>query len=467
MCFYINTKIMINFRFLFFCISIITVFSCSKDSVSDQNVLDEKSIIEESLPAKEGIVSELSFYEGSIVFNFSGEYVVGQFANGDYWVHNNGNDVVITDIYPASITTPTGRIINGTMLNPANLNDQGYDSEARDMNYEASLNKDPGILKENLVVAPNTSVVKSISKESNEGRPIIKDAVVLTILKETPLEGSFRPPYTGNDKTIVATINDLNYSTLGSFNRLGNEPDIVEVEADFERVWLEHNTEWTQRDIHPENNMPAYGRDIADASGRGLILLQLNYTNAEKEKLLIGMVQYGLDIFGVAKNGGIWYNNGGHNLGRKMPLLLAGKVLNNSEMLSYADKEKHFIFQDDQQHFYVSQQDVDLTNSDAWAADDRADLTPYSTTDIGMAEWGIRHADKPEADNANWGASYRHVVGAAQFSHILAANLMDVKEAWNWTPVFNYMERYYELEKTGELENNKYQTDLWETYVIN
>ncbi|WP_025742582.1 hypothetical protein [Aquimarina pacifica] len=407
----------------------------------------------------------LSIYDDTIVFNFSEKYTVGQFANGDYWVHNDGSDVIITDISPASTTMSSGRVINGTMLNPENSSNQGYDSESRDMQFEASLNMDPGFLETDLVVQPNTSVVKSISMESDEGRPIIKDAVVLTVLTKTPPEGSFRPPYTGTDKNIIATLADVDYSALKTYPKLGDEPDIAEAQKDFERVWLEHCTEWTQRDIHPDNNMPAYGRDMAATSGRGLVLLQLDYTNLEKEKLLIGMIQYGIDIYGVAKSGGVWYNNGGHNLGRKMPLLLAAKVLNSEEMLIYADKEEHFIFQDDQQHFYVSQVEVDITNSSDWAPDPRADLTAYTASDIGIPEWGIRHTDRPQADNANWGATYRHVNGPSQFAHILAANLMDVKDDWNWSPVFDYASRYYEIEKSGELGND-YLVNLWEAYVI-
>lgn len=413
--------------------------------------------------ATETIASSISVYDGLISFNFPEEYTIGKFANGDYWVHNKGNSVIINNISPAS-TTNSGRVINGTMLNPENSTTQGYDSKARDMGYDASLNVDPGITGNSLTVPANTSVVKSISMESDAGRPIIKDAVVLTVLSETPPEGAFRPSYTGADKNIIATINDLNYSKLGNHPKLGNEPNITDVQNSFERVWLEHCTEWTQRDIHPENNMPAYGRDLAAKSGEGLVLLQLNFTQQEKETLLIRLVQYGIDLYGVAKNGGVWYNNGGHNLGRKMPLLLAAKVLGNEDMLKYTDKDQHFIFQDDQQHFYVSQTEINITNGSSWNPDTRATTTPYNEADIDIAEWGIRHADRPTADNAHWSATYRHVNGPSQFSHILAAELMEVKDDWNWPPVFDYFKRYYELEKSGNL-SSFFTTDLWETYV--
>ena len=406
--------------------------------------------------------TSVSYYNNLITFHFDGDYAVGTFANGDYWVHNNGESVVINSISPASQNTDS-RIINGTMLNPPNSTTQGYDSSLRDMSYNNSLNVDPGNTGISLVVPAGTSVVKSISMASDEGRPIISDAAILTVLASEPPSGSFRPPYTGADKQIIATENDLNYSRLGNYDRLGGEPDITDVAANYERVWLEHCTEWVQRDIHPQNNMPTYGRDIARGSATGLILLQLNYTDSEKRVLLIRLVQYGIDIYGIARTGGEWYNNGGHNLGRKLPLLLAARVLDNQDILAYGDKEQHFIFQDDQQHFYVSQVEVDISHSTSWDPDSRADPIPYTSEDIGIAEWGIRHADRPTADNNNWGATYRGVNGPAQTMHVLAAQLMDLKNLWNWPPLFDYADRYYSKENTSNSFPD-YFVALWETY---
>jgi len=410
--------------------------------------------------------TSIQYYGGEIIFYFEEDYPVGQFANGDFWVHNSGDAVVISSIFPSSQNNGTGRIINGAMINPPDSTFQGYDSSPRDMGYSSSLNIDPGNTGTSIVATPGSSIIKSISMESDAGRPIISDAAVLTVLATPPSSDSFRPPYSGSNKQIIATEADLDYSQLGNFARLGNEPDINAIANRYRRVWLEHCTEWVQRDIHPQNNMPAYGRDIANSSGTGLLLLQLDYTNQEKRDLLIRLVQYGIDIYGIARDGGNWYNNGGHNLGRKLPLLLAAKVLNNSAMLAYADKAKHFMFQDDQQHFYVSQTEVDITHSPNWDPDERATPIPYTSSDIGMPEWGIRHATKPEADNKNWGATYRGVNGPAQTLHIFAAQLLGAKKLWNWPAVFDYADRYYAIEQPkGTFPN--YFVELWENHRNN
>ncbi|MHA7057411.1 hypothetical protein ACWGOQ_0009355 [Aquimarina sp. M1] len=438
---------------LFICFLI----SCSTDSDATNTVPE----VDNPDETGQDVTDYVDYYDGRIVFNFAENYTVGQFANGDYWVHNNGDNVVITEIVPASRKDETGRVIHGTMVNPAVSGTQGYDSEPRDMNYDNALNVDPGNTTEALTAAPGSSVIKSISKENNDGRPMISDAAILTVLAKKPDKGSFRPGYVGTDKSSIATIDDLDYSLLGKHAPIGGEADLDEVAKKYERVWLEHNTEWTARDIHPENHMPDYGRDITTALAEGLLLLQMDYSNEQKEKLLINMVQYGLDVYNVAKNGGEWYNNGGHNLGRKMPLVLAATVLGNSEMLAYADKEKHFIFQDDQNHFYIGQEDVDITHSPSWNPDDRATPIPYETSDIGRAEWGIRAADQPQKNNKSMDATYRNVCGPGQTQHILAARMMGVEAVWNWNPVFDYADFYYEA-SPDRFDN--YFKALWQAY---
>lgn len=407
----------------------------------------------------------VSYYDGAIVFNFDKSYEIGQFANGDYWVHNNGGTVTITSITPVGKTDSSGRTINGTMQDPIpwNGNEQGYDSATRDMDYNDDLNVDPGNTGNSLIVTPNSSIIKSISMSDSSERAILSDAAVLTVLDSAPSDGSFRPAYTGTDKTIIATVDDLDFDRLGHWPKIGGEEDIDDVAARYERVWLEQCTEWTARDIHPQNNMPSYGRDIAKKLISGLLYLQLDFSDSEKKQLLINMVQYGLDIYGVALDGGEWYNNGGHNQGRKMPMMVAGWVLHNDNILAWADKEQHNIFQDDQQYFYVSQTEVDLTNSTSWDPDTRYHTPePYTTADIGTAEWGVRHNDKPEGDDASWESTYRDINGPYHTAHMLAAMMMGVRKYWNWEPAFDYADRYFAIERDNDFST--YFISLWDAY---
>ncbi len=410
--------------------------------------------------AMANLVSRVSYYQDLIVFELLEDYAVGQFANGDYWVHNNGNDVVITAITPASRTLG-GRTINGAMVNPAVSSEQGYDSSPRDMTYTAELNRDPGITGQALVLPPGSSVIKAISMESDAGRPIISDAAVLTVLDSEPPAGSFRPVYTGENKTIPANVSDMDYAQLANFTRLGSEPSIEELTAAYSRVWLEHCDSWLQRDIHPQNNMPVYGRYIATRTAEAALALQLNYSQQEKEQLLIGLVQYGLDLYALVSSGIRWDANGGHNMGRKLPILLAGRVLQSDTILAYADAEQYLIFHEDQQSFYVSQAEVDMTHSAEWAPDDRADPIPYELSDIGMPEWGIRHADKPSSDNRNWETPYRFTNGYPHTIQALAVRMMAAEGQWNRPALFDYTDRFFEVERD---EFSDYLVSLWDTY---
>ena len=414
-------------------------------TISSSSEVMSSALSSSSIQNDNAMGSYVVYYDSLIVFRFDKEYEIGQFANGDYWVHNNGEPVVITAIEPEAFTE-NDRTSNGAMVNPEVGGEQGYESQTLHSVYVDSLNRDPGHTGESLIAYPGNSIIKAISLPENTGKVIVSDAAVLTVLAEKPPEGAFRPPYCGAEKGIPGTIADLDYSVLGNHPKLGGEPDINEVAGYYEKVWIEHNTDWTQRDIHPFNHQPNYGRDITKQSGHGLVLLQLDYTQAEKELLLIRLVQYGIDIYGVVSTGATYYHDGGHSLGRKMPLLLASQVLKHETMAEYADASKHFIFQDDQQHFYVTQGMVDLSNSDAWAPDDRHGTAPYTVDDIEMAEWGIRAFGVPAQNNRSWDAIYRHTAGPAQMHHVLAAYLMGVQDIWNWPALFDYAERYNQTE---------------------
>ena len=67
-----------------------------------------------------------------------------------------------------------------------------------------------------------------------------------------------------------------------------------------------------------------------------LLAANLNYTNEQKAPIVIRLIQIGIDIYGAAINAAapaneiIWTHGGGHNGGRKMPMLFAGVLLNNT-----------------------------------------------------------------------------------------------------------------------------------------
>lgn len=412
-----------------------------------------------------------SISQYGITWTFAADMQTGQFVNGDYWVVG---PVTITGITPAS-TVVSGRTMNGSMVNPtAGISvQQGFDSSMTANGFNAALNAarpggndlSPG---NPLVLAAGSSLISTISHPTAGNRPQLTDAAVLTVLAAPPPANAFRPPYCGTDKVIIATEADIDYSKVASLAKPASTPNLTTVTNYFTRPWIEINTEFGGREMHPVNNQPNYGRDLSNQLVLGLLSLQLDYSNAEKRDLMIRLVQYGLDVYGAATTGGFWRENGGHNMGRKMPLLLAATVLNNASIRAYGNAATHFKFQDDLQTFYVTQVTVNLTNSLSWDPDIRNGAPePYIVTDIGLPEWGITHVKKPAADNKAWTAIYRNIASSATIGHILTAHIMGLRATWNWPAAFDYYDRYWEIEKSTKVSTNtpsQFVRDMWTAY---
>ena len=418
-----------------------------------------------------------------ITWTFDKDYTVGQFANGDYWVVG---PVTIIRIQPVSVEL-NGRIINGSMINPSPRlgQTQGYDSAAygryaRPGNYDPSLNvarpNDSDLSKSNpLVLQPNCSLISTESTlQANESMQL-KAAAVLTVLGSPAKDGSFRPPYSGTDKTIRFNKERLDYSLLASLKPVPGTPGLAVVERYFERPWIDHVPLWLATALFPADNMPPYGREIATQIGEGALMLNLNFSNTRKEKLLVRYVQLGIDLYGIAKDGGEknWTGMGGHASGRKWPILFAGLVLNDPDMKNigrtdipdYGPSHPEYVhFGEDDQTFYVTQADVEATHGPLWGPDRRdAQKIPYEQEDIGLPEWGIVHANGPERSNKFWVTAYRQVSSPGWGGFVLAAHIMKAQDLWNHDALFDYKDRYMLIEDKWR-QTSRFVLSMWNAY---
>lgn len=389
-----------------------------------------------------------------VTWTFDRAYEVGQFANGDWWVLG---PVTITEISPASVDDK-----NGSMINPALNKNLAFDTRMQRDTFDAEANVATQLP---LKVTKPSSILSAISlvEDTTRDNPQLDTISILTVLTEKPAAGSFRPPYQGDDKTILGNKADLNYDILRKLEPVEGAPeDLVALAEKFDRPYIELKLGWTGRYTHPKSNQPAYGRELAHRLGYGLLALQLNVPDEQKEALYINLVQIGIDIYGAARLGGKWNADGGHNQGRKMPMLLAGLALDNKEILKYANAEAYMIFQEDQQTFYVEQKHVDTPRREIR----NRRLDPYTPEMIGKAEWGIRNYNEPDRSGSNWGAYYRTVSGAPTITHVLVAHLMGVEEIWNHPPLFEYYDRYFEVESEPEVRKGK-GTNGIQTFTLN
>jgi len=437
-----------------------------------------------------GVAQQSRILQFGITWTFSKDYSVGQFANGDYWVVG---PVTIIKIDPASVEV-NGRTINGSMVNPSpRLNKkEGYDSELY-ARYHKAGDYDPGLnaarpdgrdlSKSNpLVLQPNCSLVSAVSTPKTDGSARLQTAAILTVLGSVPEEGSFRPPYSGTDKAIRFNTRQLNYTLLASLKPVPGSPGLSTVERYFERPWIDHIPLWPGRSHHPADNMPDYGREMATQIGIGALMLHLNFSNRQKEKLLVRYVQLGIDLYGVVRDGGEknWVGMGGHANGRKFPILFAGLVLGDDDMKNIGEKSGDYLYSDgygpdnappdyvhfgeDDQTFYVTQVDIDATHSPEWNPDRRdVQKIPYEREDIGLPEWGIVHAIGPDRSNKYWKTMYRSVSSPCWGGIVLAVHIMGVKDLWNHDALFDYKDRYMQA-TANYRQTSRFVKSMWDVY---
>ena len=100
----------------------------------------------------------------------------------------------------------------------------------------------------------------------------------------------------------------------------------------YSRVWLD--LVFFSFDA-PMEYQPQYGRELGRSAAVASLILMTDLPPAKKEKLLIGFVQNGIDLWGIVRAGFHgWQARGGHGSGRKWPIVFAGIMLGDDEMAS-------------------------------------------------------------------------------------------------------------------------------------
>lgn len=395
-----------------------------------------------------------------ITWTFDRPVTSGQFANGDWWVLG---PVALIDIAPR--TMPAGaRSQHGSMLDPdPRLPRQGYDSA---MSGGAANNTyDPG-LNVALRVSPATpvqlvagnSLISTISQAQPGSLPQLETCAILTCVGAVPPADALRPPYCGPDRELRWRTGALDLSRLQRLPPPPDCPDIDWLLEQFERPWLDHFPDWRGRYLHPRRNMPDYGRELADLVGKAALVLQLDIDPARKNLLVIRLVQYGIDCYGIIAGGGRFPPDGGSGSGRKLPALLAGVLLGDAAILGML-REHRFAFGEDAQTFHVTE-----TAPGVWNGGHGG----YGAADQGLAEWGNRHADDPSRDDKDWGGDpFRRCCTAnAWVGFVLAARMMGLQAEWGHDALFDYMDRYLRVEPEGSWTRSfcPFAERMWDRY---
>ena len=201
--------------------------------------------------------------------------------------------------------------------------------------------------------------------------------------------------------------------------------------------------------MHPLENMPDYGREITNIVSDVSLLLLLDDRDGLRETLLLRFVQKGIDYYGVVRSDSdLWVANGGHNSGRKWPILFAGLMLNHPGMMRVKAS-----FQEDQQTYYgegFGGRTVlwTITARNPNARHEEADPAAWET-------FGDR-----KGNNGLKAEGYRKLNGPTWVGQALAAHLTGMTGSWGHRAFFDYVDRWWREEEKA----NPFVTAMWKTY---
>ena len=394
-----------------------------------------------------------------ITWTFDREYPYGTYVNGDYWVQGPIN---VVKIDPPS---RAGDGWNGSMIDvPIMSHDRignpkiGYGGYMGFVeHYDPSLNLGLASSTNPKAVAVNRTLVSTIGRADTAAidgsHARVETAAVLTVVEERPADRSFRPSYVGRDKTSSLSFDQVDLGKLPSLPRVQDAPHPDVYAKQFEQVWLDHVAGWYGRRVHPHTAMRDYGRDLANEFNRASLALMLDYDEKEKQELVINLIQIGIDFNGIVEAGGHnhWRDGGGHSHGRKWPILFAGYMLDDSDMLSIGQRAD-VKFGEDFQTFFVSQLDGKPNGGHGG----------YEAEHLGMPEW--RFGSDIESADLRWDLPYRHCCSATAWGGaVLSARLLGLQDAWNHEALFAYQDRYVETAGPHQFWD-PFTESMWWTY---
>jgi hypothetical protein len=362
-----------------------------------------------------------SVAKDGITWTFARPAQVGRFVTGDPYVVG---PVTVTAISPAPAN---GR--NGSVKNvPAEDDETGFDSRTEANRYESRLS-----VRLPVSLAPGDSLVSSISADrvgstrrwlfdSSADSPVRSISILTSVRRPLPAD-AFRPSYAGRGPIYLSR--NLKRNLLPRLRRVGETPSLAEYEQHFRRPWVDNlmfNFD------SPVDYMPDYSREIARAVGTAGLLLTLNYTQRQKEALLVYLTQYGIDLHGLKRRGHPgWAAHGGHGSGRKFPIVFAGVMLGDRAMQRVGGRFG---------------EDMQTMRGDGWTGAKALYAGHYGRS--GSGRYGPYEHLQPRSWPDTLGEDYRRCcTSSAWIGEALAARLVPgVRKAWNYAPFFEYADRW-------------------------
>jgi hypothetical protein len=303
-------------QFITMVLSVLAIFGLSLKAYSSDIQTPKDFIL-----VSGSLTSEISQY--GITWKFEKPVQFGQFVTGDYWVVGPVTIDAITP-YPKN-----GQ--NGSMINPLPKGKQGFDSRAQ--NYDDALS-----ITLPKVLVPGDSLLSSISLDGTESsewngnkigsNQFLRTVAVLTVLKESPPIGSFRPSYCDRDQTLY-NINQIKLDILPSLSAQtlpnhANFDTVAYFERGMERPWILFGRDWQARSIHPTLNMSDYHEEIGMFLSEATLLLTTDLE--DKTTLVNSFIQVGIDYYKIGPaDTSFW----------AWPVVMTGLLLNEPSIYNF------------------------------------------------------------------------------------------------------------------------------------
>jgi len=298
----------------------------------------------------------------NITFEFDtsgGQPVCGQFVTGDWWVVAPVTITRITPDHRSDCGSGRNLHCNGWQVNPIAY---GWTQERSSFD-ERSFRWDGSLMPAlPYVASPGDSIVKvrswqpeSYSRGSecgpsgsgtNEDYSCIDDVAILNVMASPPPADAFRPPYVG--MAGGKPMHRLSEADISDWPNLSNVPGNAPSAAVVRGLWgcpvLDHWVTPLNRNFHgkhclkkPNGNGADYAAELAMVTGMTTLRsMHSDLNESEKLELLIPLVQLGIDLYYMLTEytpDMHWAPWGGNGSGRKLPILVAGRILRNTGML--------------------------------------------------------------------------------------------------------------------------------------
>ena len=415
-----------------------------------------------------------SISKDGVTWTFAAPVLAGQFVTGDYWIVG---PATVTAISPAP--TSSTPFLNGSVVNLPTANGKSpFDSRLNDGTdeswwFDASFRAYPPVS-----LKAGDSLVSSISlatpaslpevmRASDKSCSPVGSASVLTVLAAAPSADAFRPSYCDRSQALYRT-GALQRRLLPAHPapKPLSTPTLAQFEALFRRPWIDTNAFLFDA---PAEYMPSYGQHVAFAVSYASLLLQLDFPAADKEPLTNYLVQYGIDLYGCVKAGYGWPAFGGHRSGRKLPIVMAGLLLQDDGMKNVSATYPN-RFGEDMQTVYINQ--IPGGYSKAWQGAtviygghygvDQTSGTPTDTSSNGL------YAPYEQLQPRDWqlltpteqlGEAYRRCCTSVSWvGEALAARMLGAQTTWNHPAFFDYVDRWMTEDDTQAVADIKAQS---------